>query len=300
MTMPTDPRSFPKTGNCNHLCPARWWHTLGAAFLAASLIFVQVEPIGAKEESRSKQAPATARDKRWLEDIDYFANELPVRQKDFLKLIPARKFEHQVTELKRDVHQLSDADIVLPLSARGHLYVLIGPATLSSGLIAACALTGRCTELCNQQSALPGVKQSSDLKAILVGQPTGEKPNHYGEALTMTLPNSRLLVQYAVKYFRLMPADSRSLEPDVPASRSMSDALSGRDPVLDAALGNLVHPLVEAVTGGTILPLAFAVFWTLRDDPVLKESGIIPNESIPKSNSKMKTSSSRMTVFDLN
>lgn len=56
------------------------------------------------------------RDARWRADIDYFASELPVRQKDFSLLVSEDQFAREVTELKRQVPQLSDADIILRLS----------------------------------------------------------------------------------------------------------------------------------------------------------------------------------------
>jgi hypothetical protein len=108
------------------------------------------------------------------------------------------------------------------LTARGHLYAFIGAQTFSSGLMAAMDLHNR-------------------LHAILVGGPTGNKPNHYGEQLNFSLPNSGLLVHYASKHFHLMPnADPPTLAPDVPVPYSLQDFLSGRDPVLEAALQ---HPL---------------------------------------------------------
>jgi hypothetical protein len=104
------------------------------------------------------------------------------------------------------------------LRARGRLLVLIGRSTFSSGLMAAIAL-------------------KNDFRAVLVGEPTGEKPNSYGEVLQITLPHSRLTVSYTTKFFRLAPnGDPLALFPDVPVPRSLDDALAGRDPVLDAAL----------------------------------------------------------------
>ena len=104
------------------------------------------------------------------------------------------------------------------LNANGHLYALIGSGTFSSGVLAASAF-------------------KHDLQAILVGESTGGKPNSYGEARLLVLPNSKLTVQYAVKYFRVLPgADPSSLEPDIYMPLSVNDFLEGRDPVLNAVL----------------------------------------------------------------
>ncbi len=103
------------------------------------------------------------------------------------------------------------------LSRRGHLYTLTAPDTFSSGLMAAMDLRHR--------------------KAILIGEPPGEKPNSYGEVKALTLPNSHLEVRYATKLFKLdTKSDAPALAPDVFAPLSLADVLAGRDPALEAAL----------------------------------------------------------------
>lgn len=101
------------------------------------------------------------------------------------------------------------------LSAHGHLYALTGPATFSSGLLAAWAL--------------------KNMKAILVGEAPGENLNTYSEVREITLPHSQLVVQYATKFNRL-GKDGQGLDPDIVVTRSIGDLLSGRDTVLEAAL----------------------------------------------------------------
>ena len=104
------------------------------------------------------------------------------------------------------------------ISGRGHLYVLIGRATFSSGLLAALDFRDK-------------------LHAILVGEPLGEKPNSYGEVRSFSLPNSGLEIYYSTKFFRTTKdSDPQYLAPDVLVTRSLGDFLAGRDPVLDAAI----------------------------------------------------------------
>ena len=104
------------------------------------------------------------------------------------------------------------------LSAQGRLFALIGRATFSSGFLAALNLR-------------------NDLHAILVGEPTGEKPNSYGEVRELVLPNSGLVVTYSTKFFRFVKyADPPFYAPDIQVTRSLADLLAGRDPVLDAAM----------------------------------------------------------------
>lgn len=109
------------------------------------------------------------------------------------------------------------------LSAMGHLYVLMGRNTCSSGMWAAVRLRQR-------------------FGARLVGEPTGGRPNAYGDFRSMHLPNSRIEVHYSTQWFQLMsPSDPASLEPDVRARPSLHDCLAGRDPALQAALSQALR-----------------------------------------------------------
>jgi C-terminal processing protease CtpA/Prc len=106
------------------------------------------------------------------------------------------------------------------LSADGHLYALIGPVTYSSGMMAA-------------------LDFKQELHAILIGEPTGGKPNQFGEIKRATLPNSNLAVFYPVKYFHPIPdADPESIMPDVAVRMTLEDYLAGLDPALEAALSH--------------------------------------------------------------
>ena len=99
-----------------------------------------------------------------------------------------------------------------------HLFVLIGRRTYSSALWHALELRER-------------------THAILVGEPTGGKPNGYGEIRFLELPHCRFKVNYSTKYWRkITSADPPSLMPDVHIETSSSDYAAGRDPVLDAVL----------------------------------------------------------------
>ena len=69
----------------------------------------------------------------------------------------------------------------------GRVLVLIGPATYSS-------------EMMNAQ-------QLRDAGATLVGEPTGGKPNSWGELRSFRLPRSGLQVFYSTKYFRMLADD---------------------------------------------------------------------------------------------
>jgi C-terminal processing protease CtpA/Prc len=76
-----------------------------------------------------------------------------------------------------------------------------------------------------------------NLHATLMGEPTGEKLNSYGEVRIIKLPNSGLNVQYCTNYFRMIKdSDASALEPDVRVGMTLKDVLAGHDPVLEAAL----------------------------------------------------------------
>lgn len=101
----------------------------------------------------------------------------------------------------------------------GRLYVILGRRTFSSAVLNAMALR--------------------DTKARFFGEPTGGRPNHFGEIRSFDLPASGLKVHYSTKFFRTMPdSDPPSLEPDVAIPCTAADYFAGRDPVLQAILAD--------------------------------------------------------------
>jgi hypothetical protein len=100
---------------------------------------------------------------------------------------------------------------------RGTLFVLVGRVTFSAGMSNAADLR-------------------NELKAVLVGEPTGGRPNAYTENRAFTLPKSGLTVGYSTQYYQLAPADTPGLIPDKRIETRWSDYRAGRDPVLAWAL----------------------------------------------------------------
>ena len=74
---------------------------------------------------------------------------------------------------------------------------------------------------------------SVDTRATLVGEPTGGRPNGYGEVRSFSLPNSGARVNYSTNYFQVMESDPPSIEPEVTIYVSGPQAFGGQDPVLD-------------------------------------------------------------------
>jgi len=104
------------------------------------------------------------------------------------------------------------------LADAGRLFALIGNSTFSSALMNAITLR-------------------REIGAILVGEPTGGKPNAYGQVSTFLLPNSALPVSYSTRFFRLLTdSDPDSLYPNIDAAVSAADYRAGRDPALEAVL----------------------------------------------------------------
>lgn len=104
-----------------------------------------------------------------------------------------------------------------PFNEAGKLYVVIGRRTYSSAILNALEM--------------------QETKAILVGEPTGGRPNHYGETKTLELPNSKLKISYSTKYFRRVADDDLdTLRPDIDAEPTFEAWQRGEDPALQAIL----------------------------------------------------------------
>lgn len=112
---------------------------------------------------------------------------------------------------------ISDLAANKELNREGRLFVVVGRRTFSSAILNALDL-GKKTE------------------AVFYGEPTGGKPNHYGEIKTLTLPHLQLKVSYSTKYFQFVEGDEPSLRPDVLIEPTLEDHLALRDPVLEAIL----------------------------------------------------------------
>jgi hypothetical protein len=99
----------------------------------------------------------------------------------------------------------------------GNIFVLLGRRTFSSAILNALEL-------------------KRETPAVLAGEPTGGKPNHYGEVRSFKLPESGLPVTYSVKYFQVVEGDPDSLYPDIAVELSFEEYHQKIDPVLEAVL----------------------------------------------------------------
>ena len=99
------------------------------------------------------------------------------------------------------------------------LYVIIGRATFS-----AC------------QNFVTDVERLTD--AVFVGEPTGSRPNSYGESTNVILPFSGVRASISsLRWQHGYPTDARIwIAPDIPAELSSRDYFANRDPALEALL----------------------------------------------------------------
>jgi len=100
------------------------------------------------------------------------------------------------------------------LNRRGRLFTAIGRKTYSSAILNAVELDQR-------------------TQSIYIGEPTGGKPNHYGEVKSFLLPNTGLRIFYSSKYFHMVDRSMDYLEPQIPLEYPIEDYRNGIDPLLE-------------------------------------------------------------------
>lgn len=103
------------------------------------------------------------------------------------------------------------------LNRTGRLFVLIGRATFSAAMTNATDFR-------------------RETEALLVGEPTGARPNGFQELHTFTLPNSKLKVACSIRRYRFDDAGRDAVYPDVEAAPDWADFAQGRDRAIEAAL----------------------------------------------------------------
>jgi hypothetical protein len=117
------------------------------------------------------------------------------------------------------IKELTKRDFI---NQRGRIYVITAKDTYSSAVLNAAEL-----------------KRYTN--AILVGEPTGSKPNLYGEFKKFNLPNSGLGIYYSTNYFKRVEGDPPSLIPDLFIEVTSTDYFNGRDPVLEKILAGEIN-----------------------------------------------------------
>jgi hypothetical protein len=100
------------------------------------------------------------------------------------------------------------------INRRGHLFVVTGRWTFSAGMTNA-------TDFKNETNAL------------LVGEPTGQKPNGYSENREFMLPNSHLRVWVSTRLYKFQEQETPAVMPDHRIDPDWASYRAGRDPVME-------------------------------------------------------------------
>jgi hypothetical protein len=116
------------------------------------------------------------------------------------------------------------------INRRGHLFVIIGRST---------------------QSAAENLvdRLERDTAAVFVGEPTGERPNMYGDPQPFTLPESKIIVNISSLYWQDMgPRDTRDTTgPEIAAELTETDFEKGVDPAMEAIARPLPPAFEDAI-----------------------------------------------------
>ena len=97
------------------------------------------------------------------------------------------------------------------------IYVITGNQTFSSGVWIT-------------------VDLKQEMNALIIGEPSSNRPNHYGNVSSFELPNSGLKVSYSNNYWDIYE-EVDVLEPDIPVYRDFEDYVNGVDTVLEHIKG---------------------------------------------------------------
>jgi hypothetical protein len=106
------------------------------------------------------------------------------------------------------------------INNKGKLFVILGRETFSSALLNAFSL-------------------KKNTSAIFLGEPTGGKPNCYGEVERFSLKNSRLTICYSTKYYKIIEDDTMpSFLPDVNIDLTIQNYVNNEDPCFEYIINN--------------------------------------------------------------
>ena len=137
----------------------------------------------------------------------------------------------------------------------GHLYTIIGRETFSAAM--------NCANWLEEHT-----------RTRFVGEPTGARPNHFGDATTVRLPHSGMPVRISrYRWSARLPWDERPwIAPHLPAPPSMALAREHRDPALEAIFaetesGPMIVRLRAALEAGEIEAARAVYFDSRRRNP---------------------------------
>jgi len=91
-------------------------------------------------------------------------------------------------------------------------------------------ITGRATQ---SAAVVNTIDFRKEMNAVVVGEPTGGRPNGYSEHGDFKLPNSHLVVSYSWRYYKFQDQDTPAVMPDKPIEPDWQTYKAGRDPVME-------------------------------------------------------------------
>lgn len=100
------------------------------------------------------------------------------------------------------------------INVKGKLFVVIGKKTYSSAIL----------------NTLDFINHTN---ALIIGEETAGKPNHFGNVKSFYLPYSNMKVNFSTKYFNRYKKNINTLKPDIEVVRTFSDYKNGIDPILE-------------------------------------------------------------------
>lgn len=100
------------------------------------------------------------------------------------------------------------------INKKGKLFVVVGSKTFSSAIF-------------------NSVYFKEKTEAIVIGEETSGKPNHFGYVKSFTLPYSNIKVTYSSEFWKLMQKDTNTITPDIIIENSFNDFKNGIDPIFE-------------------------------------------------------------------
>lgn len=100
------------------------------------------------------------------------------------------------------------------INKKGNLFVVIGNKTFSA-------------------ATWNTIDFKDNTNAIIVGEKTSGKANHYGYTSNFTLPYSRIKITFSTEYYKLVKDDLNTIIPDVIIEREYEHYKNGIDPIFE-------------------------------------------------------------------
>ncbi|MCF2873998.1 MULTISPECIES: S41 family peptidase [unclassified Tenacibaculum] len=100
------------------------------------------------------------------------------------------------------------------INQKGKLFVVVGNDTFSSAIFNT-------------------VDFKNNTNAIIIGEETGGKPNHYGNIKSFALPYSRIKVTFSSDFYKLSDKNENTITPDVLIRTQYDDFKKGIDPIFE-------------------------------------------------------------------